>query len=182
MPLKVDVPGIEQWDEAKEEFVNTVGRTLYLEHSLVSISKWEAKWKKPFLGNGQKTSEELRDYIRCMSLDQELTLADCISLPVSVIKQVSAYIEDSMTASWISSLDKKKSASKEIVTSELIYYWMIAYNIPAEYQHWHLNRLLMLIRICDEKNRPAKKMGKGELMARNRALNAERRARMHSKG
>lgn len=180
MPLKISVNGIEEWDEAKEEFVSANPRELYLEHSLVSISKWEAKWKKPFLDTVEKTDEELRDYVRCMSLKED-DEDDYSDLPNAVIAQIGEYIRDPMTATWITS-NNRAGGRREIVTSELIYYWMVAFNIPSEYQYWHLNRLMMLIQICNEKNKPPKKMSKGDIMSRNRELNAARRARLKSKG
>lgn len=183
MPLKITIPGIELWDEKKEEFVSTKDQTLQLEHSLVSISKWEAKWKKPFLDERTvKTPDELRDYIRCMTLTQNVDPKVYKFMPPSVIKEITEYMEDPMTASWISEKKKTSGGSGEIVTSELVYYWMIAYNIPIEFQKWHFNRLMMLIRICDAKNAPQKKMGRTEMLQRNRALNAQRRAKHHTRG
>ena len=148
--LKITIPEQEFWDEEKEKFVRTKSVTLQLEHSLVSLSKWEAKWHKPFLGNG-------------------------------IISQVSDYIADSMTATWFSKEDKSPPGH-EIVTAEIIYYWMIALNIPFECQKWHLNRLLTLIRVCNAKNAPSKPLNKKQLAKRNAALNAARRKAFHSNG
>lgn len=179
--LKVRVPGGEMWDEKGQTFVSTKPQTLTLEHSLVSLSKWESKWHKPFLAKGEKTVEETLDYIRCMTLTQNVDPNVYLFITTDNIKAINEYIEDTMTATWFSD-DNKKGQSREVVTAELIYYWMIALNIPFECQKWHLNRLLTLIKVCNVKNMPPKKMGKKALMNRNTALNAARRANLHTKG
>lgn len=179
--LKVTIPGDEFWDEKKEEFVHTKDVTLSLEHSLVSLSKWEAKWHKPFLGTGEKSVEETVDYIRCMTLTQNVDSSVYQFIDDNTMKQVSDYIADPMTATWFSKNDNSPP-SREVVTAEVVYYWMIALNIPFECQKWHLNRLLTLIRVCNAKNAPSKKLGKKQLAKRNAALNAARRKNLGSKG
>lgn len=183
--LELVIPAIEGWDEEKEEFVELVkAQTLKLEHSLVSVSKWEAKWEKPFLSNTKKTREETIDYIRCMTLTQNVDPKVYKRIKNSHIEEVNEYIAAKMTATWFSKEAKSnlpKTSSKQI-TSELIYYWMIAMNIPSEYQKWHLNRLLTLIQVCNLENKPSKPMSKRELMSRNRALNAARRKQLNTKG
>lgn len=179
--LKVIIPGKELWDEGKGEFVFVKGAALQLEHSLVSLSKWEAKWHKPFLGNGDKTAEETVDYIRCMTLTQNVSPSVYGIIGDDVIRQVSDYISDPMTATWFSREDKTPP-SREVVTAEVIYYWMITLNIPFECQKWHLNRLITLIRVCNAKNAPLKKMSKKQLLSRNAALNAARRKQLNSRG
>lgn len=179
--LQIEVPGGEFYDEDKEEIVYVKPVKLQLEHSLVSLSKWESKWEKPFLGEDNKTNEELIDYIRCMTLTQNVDPLVYLCLPEYVLNEINTYINSSRTATRITDLDKK-SSNKEIVTSELIYYWMISLQIPVEFQKWHLNRLITLIKVCNIKNSPPKKMSKREIMNRNRALNAKRRAAMRSKG
>ena len=179
--LKITIPGREFWDEKKEEFVYAKSTTLQLEHSLVSLSKWESKWHKPFLGEGSKTAKETVDYIRCMTMTQNVDPSVYDHITDELIRQVSDYINDPMTATWFSKSEKRR-ASRDVITAELIYYWMIAFNIPSEYQKWHLNRLLTLIRECDVKNTPQKKHSKKEIAKRNRALNAARRKALHSKG
>ena len=167
----------EYWDEKKEQFVRTEGQLLHFEHSLYTISKWEAKWKKPFL-NSKKTDEELIDYIRCMC--QEPLTDDLMSiLAIDNIDQINDYILDSMSASKITNKDTK--GGRRTVTSELIYYWMTALNIPWECQHWHLNRLLKLIEVCNAENNP-KKMSKDEIRRQNRELNDARRKALKTKG
>ena len=152
-----------------------------LEHSLLSISKWESKWKKPFISKEQKTQEEALDYIRCMTITPNVDPHLYRYIPADIFKQIEAYIDDPMTATWINSNEKKRP-NNQIITSELIYYWMVSYRIPMECEKWHLNRLLMLIQVCDEKNKPEKKMSRREILSRNSALNAARRAKLHSKG
>lgn len=178
--LRIKVPSAEYFNEKDNSFVFTEEKELQLEHSLVSISKWESKWHVPFLDKKDKTKEQAIDYVRCMCLTQNVDPEVFNRIPSDVMKQINAYIENPMTATTFS--DNKKEKSREIVTSELIYYWMVSLNIPFECQKWHLNRLLTLVRVCSLKNQPSKKMSQNEIIARNRALNAERRARLKTKG
>ena len=179
--LEITIPAREFWDEKKEEFVNTNERTLRLEHSLVSLSKWEKRWHKSFLGTLEKTDEESIDYIKCMTLTQNVPSEVYDYIPKEVTDKIRDYINDPMTATRFSE-DKRGKKSNEIITAELIYYWMISFSIPQEFSKWHLNSLLALIRVCEVKNQPAKKMSKNEVMRRNAALNAARRKRLNSKG
>lgn len=179
--LRITVPATELWDEVKEEFVYTKEQTLQLEHSLVSLSKWESKWHKAFLGKKEKTDEEILDYVRCMTITQNVEPEVYRRLSAQNYADINAYIEAPMTAICFPE-DMPGKGSKETVTSELIYYWMISFNIPVEFQKWHLNRLLALIRVCNLKNSPPKKRGRRELMSRNAALNAARRKKLGTKG
>ena len=179
--LQITIPATELWDEQKQKFIYTKEQTLSLEHSLVSLSKWESKWHKPFLSKTEKTVDETIDYIRCMTLTQNVKPEVYLGLTADNITQVNAYIEDSMTATFFSE-DTSGKRSREVVTSELIYYWMIALNIPVKFEKWHLNRLLTLIRVCNIKNSPPKKYSKGEIMRRNAALNAARKKQLGTKG
>ena len=179
--LQIAIPGTEMWDEEKQEFLYPDDTTLCLEHSLVSLSKWESKWCKSFISNKNITEEETMDYIRCMTLTQNVPKEVYDYMPDSTIEQITAYINAPMTATYFSKIDNRKS-SREPVTSELIYYWMIALNIPFECQKWHLNRLLTLIRVCSIKNTPPKKISKRAVMSRNSALNAARRQQLGSRG
>lgn len=172
----------EQWDEEKQEFVPEKTQTLQLEHSLVSLSKWESKWCKSFLSHSEKTTEETIDYIRCMTITPNVNPDIYNRLSNENINQINKYIEAPMTATYFNDNKNGKGGSRETVTAELIYYWMIALNIPFECQKWHLNRLLALIRVCNMKNTPPKKMSKGEIMSRNAALNAARRKQLNTKG
>jgi len=184
MPKKITIPSCpEQYDEEHNIFLPaTKAQTIVLEHSLVSISKWEAKWHKPYLGKEPQSMEEFIDYVRCMTLTQNVdpNVYNALVSAPKLIHEISAYINDSMTATTISK-DGHKS-NREIITSEIIYYWMIYYGIPFECQKWHLSRLLMLINVCNIKNAPQKKMSQREIMASNRAINAARRKKYNTRG
>jgi hypothetical protein len=179
--LQITVPALEGWDESKQEFVNYKAQTLQLEHSLIAISKWESKWHKPFLVKEQKTREETLDYIKCMTITQNVDPEVYDRLTQQNIDEINAYIDNPMTATTFSD-EQNGKPSREIITSELIDYWMIANNIPVEFRKWHLNRLITLIKICSVKNSPPKKQSKKEILSRNAALNAERRKRLNTKG
>ena len=184
--LRITVPAVEEselWDEATETFVKNPGvkeQTLQLEHSLISISKWESKWCKPFISKDEKTDEETIDYIRCMTINQNVDPSVYDHLTTDNLKDIRDYINAPMTATTVREI--KSNNSKEIVTSELIYYWMISLQIPVEFDKWHLNRLMTLIKVFNVKNAPPKKMSRRELMSRNAALNAARRKQLNSKG
>lgn len=179
--LQITIPAVEQWDEINQEFISTKEQTLILEHSLVSLSKWESKWCKPFLSKDARTFEETIDYVRCMTITQNVDQNIYNFLTNKNIEDINNYIAAPMTATWFSK-NSRKSNSSEQITSELIYYWMISLNIPFECQKWHLNRLLTLIEVCNVKNQPPKKMGRKEIMSRNAALNAARRKQLNSRG
>lgn len=180
--LQLVIPlGPEIFDDEKQEFVTPDTKTIQLEHSLISLSKWESKWCKPFLTKEPKTLEETIDYIKCMTITPNVSDEVYSHLTVDNVTQVNKYIESPMTATTFPK-GKKGSGSKEIITSEIIYYWMITLNIPSEYQKWHLNRLLTLIQVCNVKNEPAKKMSKSEILSRNRALNAARKQKLNTRG
>ena len=179
--LQITVPGVELWDEGAQEFIYSKEQTLQLEHSLISLSKWESKWCKPYLDKKEKTYEEIMDYIRCMTVTPNVKPEVYKCLTEDNMKDIENYINAPMTATYISE-DKHGRGNREIVTSELIYYWMISLQIPIEFQKWHLNRLITLIRVCNIKNAPPKKMGKRAIMNRNTALNAARRKRLNTRG
>ena len=178
--LQISIPAGERWDNSKQEFVYCKECTLQLEHSLVSISKWEMKWHKPFLSDKDKTDEEMLDYIRCMTITKNVDPLVYYGLTYENIKTVSEYIADPMTATTIN--EHNKAPGRGIVTSEQIYYQMIALNIPYEFERWHLNRLLTLIKICNIENQPKEKMSAGKLASRNRALNAARKKKFNTHG
>lgn len=189
--LELKIKAHEGFDESKNEFVTTKPTTLCLEHSLVSLSKWEAKYRKPYLSTEKKTAEEILYYIKCMTITQNVDPNVYKLLSKEDFKKINDYITDTATATWFN--DRKAEGQppsrpvKEVITSELIYYWMVSYRIPFECQKWHLNRLLTLIRICNVKEaqhngKGAGKMSKRDILAQNRALNAARRQKLGTKG
>ena len=178
--LTLIIPATEYYDEIKEEFITLKCQKLQVEHSLVSLSKWESKWNKPFLTKEEKTIEETVDYIRCMTITQNISDTVYDRLTNDNMNEVRKYIEAEMTATKF--LNQKKSINRETITAEIIYYWMIALNIPFECQKWHLNRLLTLINVCNIKNTPTKKMNNKDLRSRNAQLNAARRESLKTKG
>lgn len=181
--LTITVPGVEYYNAKTEEFETHGEYTLTLEHSLVSLSKWEQKFEKPFLGPDQKTTEETLGYIEAMCLTPNIPSEVFQRLSPSNIQEVNDYIEQKMTATWFSEPKNKPGmANREIITAEIIYYWMVALNIPFETQEWHLNRLLTLIKVVNKKNAPEKKMSRQEVAERNRQLNEERLARFNTTG
>lgn len=178
--LDILVPEQEFWDEKKEEFITVKAQTLQLEHSLVSLSKWESKWHKPFLGKKDKTTEEILDYVRCMTITQNVKPDIYNRFTAKMFDVIKEYIDDSMTATWFK--EDKSKKNNDVITAEVIYYWMIAQKVPMECQKWHLNRLLTLIRVCGIKNNPPKKMSRQAMLANRRALNEQRRAQFNTKG
>ena len=180
--LQITVPiSPEGWDAEKEEFIAPQTKVLQLEHSLVSLSKWESKWHKPFLAKNNKTLEETIDYIKCMTITQNVNPNVYEHLTKQNMDMIGKYIDDSVTATFFTE-EKMRRTNSEIITSELIYYWMIALNIPFECQKWHLNRLLTLIKVCNIKNQPPRKMSTRDRLSRNAALNEARRKKFNSKG
>lgn len=178
--LQITVPETELYDEVNKEFITVKEHILQLEHSLVSISKWESKWCIPFLDNDGLTDEQTIDYIRCMTLNKNVDPNVYKVLTEENIKDVSNYIGAPMTATTFR--NQPHESHHEIVTSELIYYWMIALNIPPEYQKWHIKRLLTLIQVCNIKNSPPKKRSRGQMIEERRALNAARKKQFNTKG
>ena len=187
--LKITISAEEDWDETKEEFLPAMAPVnLSLEHSLISLSKWESKWKKPYLSS-ELNKEETIDYIRCMCVNQNVDPKIFDRISDYNIKKVADYIADPMTATWFTD-DKMKTNTPhrngrmrgEIITAEIIYYWMISANIPVEFEKWHLNRLLTLIRVIGEKNNPPKKMSQSDIARRYAQLNAKRKAKYGTKG
>ena len=177
--LQITIPSTEKWDESKNEFIQTKAQTLQLEHSLVSLSKWESKWKKIFLSEKEKTYEETLDYVKCMTLTQNVDPEVYYNLTQENIDAINKYIDDKMTATYFTEDKRAGNRSSEQISSELIYYWMIALNIPFECQKWHLNRLLTLIKVCNIKNQPPKKMSKRDALRRQSSINAARRQRLN---
>ena len=179
--LRITVPAKEMWDEEKEEFVYGDEVTLELEHSLVSLSKWESKHHKAFLTKKEKTAEEHLDYIKCMTLTEDVPDEVYARLTQENVDQIVAYIEDPMSATYYFD-DKKQTGSRDVMTAEYIYYCMFANNIPLDFENRHLNKLIAIIKMCGLKNSPPKKMSKTDIANRHRQINAANRAKYHTKG
>jgi hypothetical protein len=179
--LTIVVPGPEMYDEKATEFVTEGDFTLELEHSLVSLSKWESNNEVPFLGKTEKTSEQVLDYIRCMTLTPKVPEEIFSRLSKENLDAINEYLDAKMTATWFNE-PPGAPQSREVITSELIYYWMVTFDIPFECQHWHLNRLFTLIRVCNIKSAKPRKMSRAEIGARNRELNARRKAQLGTTG
>ena len=178
--LEIIIPGLELYNEEANEFTCYDDVKLELEHSLVSISKWESKWCKPFLDGKDKTLDEIVDYVRCMTISDNIESDVYDRLTEENLVVINEYIGRPMTATTFN--NEKKSTGREIITSEIIYYWMVSFNIPFECQYWHLNRLLTLIKVCNVKNNPPKKMSQKEILARNKALNDARKKELGTRG
>lgn len=179
----INIVESEFYDEERNRFIRIPSRKIVIEHSLVSISKWEQKWHKPFF-NTDFTREELLDYIRCMTITQNVDPNTYLGISGEEMKKVREYMNDPATATTIKEKPgkpKPKRNVSQIITSELIYGWMIQYGVPMECQKWHVNRLIMLIRVCQELQ-GTEKMSKKDLYKQNRALNAARKAKYHTRG
>ena len=179
--LTIIIPENEQFNSVTNEFIYIKEQTLTLEHSLLSLTKWEAKWKKPFLHTQNKTWDQALDYIRCMTINKNVDPVVYMNLPKEVIDRINKYIEDPMTATTFR--DSTTRGSSEIVTSEVIYFWMLNYGIPFECEKWHLNHLLALIKVCSIKSQTSdKKMSNAERLARYKDINKMRRKTLNTKG
>ena len=180
MPKKITIPEAELFNEATGEFTYVKGQTITLEHSLVSISKWEAKWKKSYISVGPETPEEFLDYLRCMTITQNVDPNLYLTLPPLTLKEIQEYMEDPACATTFSNAGGPKN--KEIITAEIIYFWMSEHNISMECQKWHINRLLALIQVCAIKRGDQKKMSRSAIMNQNRSLNEQRKKALKTKG
>lgn len=179
--LTITISGEDLYDEAANKFITLDDVDIELEHSLVSLSKWESKYQRPFLALGEKTPEEIVWYIYFMVISPGGNFEILSRLSQANMTKINEYIQSKESATTFGTMPERKGRSENI-TAELVYYWMTAFNIPWEAQYWHLNRLFALIRICNIKQGKPKKMSKSEIAARNRELNAQRRAELNTKG
>lgn len=179
--LTIELPELEVFDDKTSRFLTIPPKKLQLEHSLSSLSKWESIHKKAFLGRDEKTPAEIQNYILCMSLGEDSEKSDVGRLTKEDFETIRLYIAGPNTATTFREMPGEPR-SREIVTSELIYYWMTVHNIPFECDRWNLDRLLALIRVCNIKSQPPKKMSRSAMLARNRSLNSQRIASMGGRG
>jgi hypothetical protein len=179
--LKITVQEAELFDESTGRFFSVDPIVLDLEHSLFSLSKWESEFTKPFLSSEEKTNEEILGYAYHMIVTPGISRDVLFSIGEDNMKLINAYLERKHTATTFGDMPKQKGRG-EVITSELIYYWLVAFQIPFEVEHWNLDRLFALIRICNMKNNPPKKMSKNEIARRNRDLNEQRKAQLGTKG
>lgn len=179
--LVLSIGDEEFFDESTSKFVKKPGIIVEFEHSLVSLSKWESKHEKPFLSGDEKTDDEILDYIRCMIISPGDSAEILSRMNQKDVDAVTTYIDSKQTATTFGNLPERKGRG-ETITNELIYYWLVAFEIEWEAQYWHLNRLFSLIKICNIKNSKPKPMSKSEIAARQRELNAQRRRETGSRG
>lgn len=180
--LTITVPAVDMFDDRTQEFISSDEVTMELEHSLISLSKWESEFEKPFLGKDLKTNEEMLAYIRLMTLTPGIDPLVYQRLSQDNYAAINTYLKSKMTATWFREMPGTRAGASEIITSELIYYWMVALQIPFECENWHLNRLFTLIKVCNEKNKPSKKMSRKDAAAQQRALNEARRRQFGTSG
>lgn len=179
--LRIIIKGDETYDEEQNLFESFDDTVIEMEHSLLSVSKWESKHQKPFLSSTDKTTEEIMDYLKAMVVTPNVDFDVLYKCSQENIDDIQRYIDSSQSATTFGMMPERRSPG-ETITSELIYYWMVTFNIPFECENWHLNRLFALIRICNIKNSKPRRMSRNELAQRNRELNDRRRAELGTSG
>lgn len=185
MPLRITIPEGEPYDEVSGRFIKVKETTIHIEHSLKAIRKWESRWTKPFFDQDALSGNRLMDYIRCMTIEEGIPADTYYGLSKDNLRCIEKYMGHPMTATWFSGAPKKGKGGKKTgqkLTAELVYSYMVQLGIPFECENWHINQLMTLIRVCSEGQTPASKMKMRDIYSQNAALNAARRARLHSKG
>lgn len=180
MPIQIHIPKREIYDEEKEMFIDVNEYNLTLEHSLLSISKWESKWHVPYITKKEKTSEQVLDYIRCMNTGKPIPEEVYNYIPGEELDKIVKYINDPMTATTVKTRNNEQN--REILTSEVIYYYMFECNIPKECERWHINRLMTLIGVFGVKRDTGTKLSRSEAIARNKMINERNKAKYHTRG
>lgn len=181
--LEIEIPETEFYDEENEIFITSKPQKFQLEHSLLSISKWESRWKKPFISNEKKSIDETIDYIRCMTVTRGVDPIVYRNLNSKVLEEIQSYIDDPMTATTFQEYGGRTGRDRQVKTSEVYYSYMVALGIPFECEKWHFNRLLTLIKVCNTLNNTSpKKMSRSDVIKQNRDLNAKRRSKLGTKG
>ncbi len=179
--LRIIIKGEELFNETDNTFSSTEDVVFDLEHSLISLSKWESKYEKPFLSSEKKTSEEILEYIKTMVITPDPDLDVLYRCDKENLDEVQRYIDSKQSATTFGAMPERRGPG-ETITSELIYYWIVFFNIPFDCQYWHLNRLFSLIKICNIKSSKPKKLSRNEMAQRNRELNAKRKAELGTRG
>lgn len=182
--LHIEIPDVELYDEINNEFKIRKGASIVMEHSLLSLAKWESKYHKPFLTDDEKSLEETIEYYKCMTITQNVDPSVYQNITPAISRQIDDYMSNTMSATTFREFpgSNKLNNDGSFISAEIIYYWMISLNIPFECQKWHLNRLMTLIRVVTEKNAPTKKIPKSDLLARQRRLNEERKRKFNTSG
>lgn len=170
----------QEFYDDEHGFIEIPGGSYVLEHSLISVSKWESKWHIPFLSTEEKTDEQVRDYIRCMFVKPPKHKDAYLYFSLETIREIAEYINEPMTATTFSELSKR--GGFQIITNEVIYYWMVACNIPFECDKWHLNRLLTLIKVVSLEMNPKKQMDTRDILEQNRRINEMRKKKYNTNG
>lgn len=184
--ITIKIPDREYYNEDTNEFISVKGPVLTMEHSLLSIRKWESKWHQPFMGKKEPTFEQMLDYFRCMTITpKDVGIEVFHGLSAENVAELKAYIGDSMTATTFHTYPGKKkgkASGPSIITAEVVYGWMFQNGIPLECEKWHFNQLMTLIRVCAQQGGVNPKMSKKDILAQNKALNEARKAKLGTRG
>lgn len=160
---------------------------LRFEHSLVSLSEWEQEYEKPFYSSktvDNRTEKEMVSYFEYMLISGiEYRPLVRLASPEQMLA-LTHYINKGSTATTVKEM-AQKAGPNETPTSELMYYWLVAFKIPFKpTDEWHLHRLLMLVKVCGAKSTPSgrNKVNKRELAMSMREINEQRLRDLGTKG